>query len=60
MTEIESPDFETRLAILRYKQSMMKVRLPDELLTFIADNIKSNVQKLGGGIDAGGLFRIAQ
>lgn len=50
VTEIESPDFETRLAILRYKQSMMKVRLSDELLTFIADNIKSNVRSLEGAL----------
>lgn len=50
VTEIESPDFETRLAILRYKQSMMKVRLTDELLTFIADNIKSNVRSLEGAL----------
>lgn len=50
VTEIESPDFETRLAILRYKQSLTKVRLPDELLTFIADNIKSNVRSLEGAL----------
>jgi chromosomal replication initiator protein len=50
VTEIESPDFETRLAILRYKQTLMKVRLPDEILTFIADNIKSNVRSLEGAL----------
>lgn len=50
VTEIESPDFETRLAILRYKQSITKMRLPDELLTFIADNIKSNVRSLEGAL----------
>jgi chromosomal replication initiator protein len=50
VTEIESPDFETRLAILRYKQSLTKFRLPDELLTFIADNIKSNVRSLEGAL----------
>jgi len=50
VTEIESPDFETRLAILRYKQSITKVRLPDDLLTFIADNIKSNVRSLEGAL----------
>ncbi len=50
VTEIESPDFETRLAILRYKQSFTKVQLPDELLTFIADNIKSNVRGLEGAL----------
>lgn len=50
VTEIESPDFETRLAILRYKQSLTKVLLPDDLLTFIADNIKSNVRSLEGAL----------
>ena len=50
VTEIESPDFETRLAILRYKQTMTKVSLPDDLLTFIADNIKSNVRSLEGAL----------
>jgi len=50
VTEIESPDFETRLAILRYKQSLMKIHLSDELLTFIADNIKSNVRSLEGAL----------
>lgn len=50
VTEIESPDFETRLAILRYKQSLTKFRLPDDLLTFIADNIKSNVRSLEGAL----------
>jgi len=50
VTEIESPDFETRLAILRYKQSQTKVQLKDELLTFIAENIKSNVRSLEGAL----------
>ncbi|HRR33602.1 MAG TPA: chromosomal replication initiator protein DnaA [Kiritimatiellia bacterium] len=50
VTEIESPDFETRLAILRYKQTLTKVGLRDDLLTFIADNIKSNVRSLEGAL----------
>jgi len=50
VTEIESPDFETRLAILRYKQSLTKMKLPDDALTFIAENIKSNVRSLEGAL----------
>ena len=50
VTEIECPDFETRLAILRYKQTITKVSLPDDLLTFIANNIKSNVRSLEGAL----------
>jgi len=51
VTEIESPDFETRLAILRYKQSLINISIPDYLLTFIAENIKSNVRALEGALN---------
>jgi chromosomal replication initiator protein len=50
VTGIESPDFETRLAILKYKQTLAKVHLPDAFLTFIAENIKSNVRSLEGAL----------
>jgi chromosomal replication initiator protein len=50
VTELERPDFETRLAILRYKQTHAKVQLADELLTFIAENVKSNVRSLEGAL----------
>ena len=50
VTELEKPDFETRLAILRYKQTHAKIHLPDELLNFIAENVKSNVRSLEGAL----------
>ena len=50
VTELEKPDFETRLAILRYKQTHAKVQLADELLNFIAENVKSNVRSLEGAL----------
>ncbi len=50
VTELEKPDFETRLAILRYKQTHAKVHLPDDLLNFIAENVKSNVRSLEGAL----------
>jgi len=49
-TEIESPDFETRLAILRHKNSQASVQLHDDALAFIAQNIKSNVRSLEGAL----------
>lgn len=51
VTQIECPDFETRLAILRYKQTSATVQLPDALLTFIADHITSNVRSLEGALN---------
>ncbi len=50
VTELECPDFETRLAILRYKQANAAKPLPDELQTFIAENVKSNVRSLEGAM----------
>jgi chromosomal replication initiator protein len=50
VTELEKPDFETRLAILRYKQTHAKIQLADELLHFIGENVKSNVRSLEGAL----------
>jgi len=50
VAEIENTDFETRLAILRYKNSLAKNQLNDDALTFIAQNIKSNVRSLEGAL----------
>ena len=50
VTELEEPDFETRMAILRYKKSQMQVEFPENLMTFIAENIRSNVRRLEGAL----------
>ena len=50
VTEVQEPDFETRMAILRYKKQQMNVELPEELMTFIAENIRSNVRRLEGAL----------
>jgi len=50
VTELEKPDFETRLAILRYKQQSTKGRLREDVLMFIAENVQSNVRALEGGM----------
>lgn len=50
VTELESPDLETRIAILRRKQAQSKVSLPDDILLFIAQNIRSNIRRLEGAL----------
>jgi chromosomal replication initiator protein len=50
VTELEEPDLETRIAILRYKQKQTDSKLSDELLLFIAENIRSNVRRLEGAL----------
>ena len=48
--EIESPSYETRLAILRKKAEGMNAVVPDLVLEFIADNIKSHVRAMEGAL----------
>ena len=48
--EIESPSYETRLAILRKKAEGMNTVVPDTVLEFIADNIKSHVRAMEGAL----------
>ncbi len=50
VTELEAPDLETRIAILRNKKDHMNVTLPDEILLFIARNIRSNIRRLEGAL----------
>lgn len=49
-TDIQPPDMETRLAILRRKAALLGVTLPDEILSFLAERIRSNVRRLEGAL----------
>lgn len=48
--EIQPPDVETRLAILRHKSSGMPTQLSPDVLNFIASRVKSNVRRLEGAL----------
>ncbi|MCL1856738.1 MAG: chromosomal replication initiator protein DnaA [Kiritimatiellaeota bacterium] len=50
VTSMERPEFETRMAILRAKQQQASVKLSDDLLTFIAQNVTTNVRRLEGAL----------
>ena len=50
IADIQPPDFETRFAILKKKVEKEKRPIPDDVLTFIADNVKSNIRELEGSL----------
>jgi chromosomal replication initiator protein len=50
LTDIQPPDLETREAILRKKAEMEKVPVPDEVTSFIAKVIPSNIRELEGSL----------
>jgi len=51
ITDIGNPDLETRLAILQTKLNEKKFFLSDEILRFIAENIKNNIRELEGALN---------
>ncbi len=50
ITDIQRPDLETRLAILRKKAEGSPVEIPDEVLEFIGANIADNIRELEGAL----------
>jgi chromosomal replication initiator protein len=48
--DIQSPDFETRVAILRTKANSLKLEVPAEVITFIAQNVAKNIRRLEGAL----------
>lgn len=48
MADIQPPDFETRMAIIRNKASQLGMSLPDDVVEYIADEIKSNIRQIEG------------
>ena len=51
MADIGIPDYETRMAILRKKQEEDNFDLGDDILNYIATNIKSNIRELEGALN---------
>ena len=48
--DISSPNYETRMAILRKKQEMDGYTVSDDVIEYIASNIKSNIRELEGAL----------
>lgn len=50
VADLQPPDMEVRLAILRKKAALMGADVPDEVLHFIASRIRSNIRRLEGAL----------
>ncbi len=50
IADIQQPDFETRMAILKQKAEAENTKLPEDVLLFLVDTIKTNIRVLEGAL----------
>src|SRR3989344_4322790 len=51
ITDVSLPDYETRLAILKTKLQGKNVQLPEDVLEYMASNVKKNIRELEGALN---------
>lgn len=50
IVDIQAPDLETRMAIIKRKASILNFDIPDDVIQFIAEKLKSNIRQLEGAV----------
>ena len=60
IADIEPPDLELRIAIIKSKADQVNLTLPDEVLIFLAENLRSNIRQIEGAIKKLGAIRFLQ
>ncbi len=50
LADIQPPDLELRIAIIKKKAEQVSIEIPDEVLTFLAENLRSNIRQIEGAI----------
>jgi len=58
LADIQPPDFETRIAIIRRKAKALDLEIPDEVANHLANKLKSNIRQLEGAVKKLSAYKI--
>ena len=50
LADVQPPDYETRVAIIRRKAELLGIALPDDVVDYIANRLKTNIRQLEGTV----------
>ena len=50
LADVQTPDFETRIAIIRRKAQLLELFIPDDVAEYIANRLKNNIRQLEGAV----------
>ena len=50
IVDISTPDFETRMAIIKRKAELLDLKIPDDVCEYIANKVKTNIRQLEGAV----------
>ena len=48
--DVQPPDFETRIAIIKRKAELLEIQIPDNVSEYIANRLKNNIRQLEGAV----------
>ena len=58
--DIQPPDFETRVAIIRRKADLLNLEIPDDVAEYIANRLKNNIRQLEGAVKKLNAYRMLE
>lgn len=60
LADIQTPDFETRIAIIRRKAQLLDIHIPDDVAEYIANRLKTNIRQLEGVVKKLKFYKMLQ
>ena len=60
LADIQIPDFETRIAIIRRKAQLLDIQMPDDVAEYIANRLKTNIRQLEGTVKKLKAYKLLQ